>query len=111
MVKQVSKGDGILSKPEKLYLNNANLNFSYCKAYDIGTIREQFFVNQVRLLHTVHYSKVGDFMVDGSYVFEIGGKNKSFKQIKDVNDSFIASDDIEIGSGNKMPLWLFGFLY
>ena len=111
MVKQVSKGDGILSKPEKLYLNNTNLNFSYCKEYDIGTIREQFFVNQVRLEHTVHYSKVGDFMVDGSYVFEIGGKNKSFKQIKDVNDSFIVSDDIEIGNGNKIPLWLFGFLY
>ena len=111
MIKQVSKGDAILSKPEKLYLNNTNLNFSYCEERDIGTLREQFFVNQLHLLHSVHYSKVGDFLVDGQYIVEIGGKNKSFKQIKDVENSFVISDNIEIGVGNKIPLWLFGFLY
>jgi len=111
MVKQQGKGDGILNKPEKLYLNNTNLSYAYCKEQDKGTLREQFFTNQVRLMHELHYSKVGDFMVDGSYIFEVGGKNKSFKQIKDIENSFIASDDIEIGSGNKIPLWLFGFLY
>ncbi len=111
MIKQVSKGDAILSKPEKLYLNNTNLNFSYCEERDIGTLREQFFVNQLHLLHSIHYSKIGDFLVNGHYIFEIGGKNKSFKQIKDVENSFVVSDDIEIGMGNKIPLWLFGFLY
>jgi predicted AAA+ superfamily ATPase len=111
MIKQLSKGDAILSKPEKLYLNNTNLNFSYCEERDIGTLREQFFVNQLHLLHSIHYSKIGDFLVDGQYIFEIGGKNKSFKQIKDVENSFVVSDDIEIGMGNKIPLWLFGFLY
>jgi predicted AAA+ superfamily ATPase len=111
MIKQQGKGDGILNKPEKLYLNNTNLSYAYCKEQDIGTLREQFFTNQLRLMHELHYSKVGDFMVDGSYIFEVGGKNKSFKQIKDIENSFIASDDIEIGSGNKIPLWLFGFLY
>ncbi len=111
MIKQVSQGDGILCKPEKLYLNNTNLNFAYCEERDLGTLREQFFVNQLHLLHNIHYSKIGDFLVDGKYIFEIGGKNKSFKQIKDIENSFVVSDDIEIGVGNKIPLWLFGFLY
>ena len=111
MIKQHSKGDGILTKPEKLYLNNSNLNYSYCESHDIGTLREQFFVNQLHLKHTIHYSKIGDFLIDHKYVVEIGGKNKSFKQIKDVENSFVISDDIEIGVGNRIPLWLFGFLY
>ncbi len=111
MIKQRSKGDGILTKPEKLYLNNTNLNFSYCEASDVGTLREQFFVNQLTLQHTLHYSKIGDFLIDGQYVVEIGGKNKSFQQIKDVENSFVVADDIEIGMGKKIPLWLFGFLY
>ncbi len=111
MVKQVSKGDGILTKPEKLYLNNTNLNFSYCEGSEVGTLREQFFVNQLDLDHTIHYSKIGDFLIDGQYIVEIGGRNKGFKQIKDAQNSFVIADDIEIGTGNKVPLWLFGFLY
>jgi hypothetical protein len=49
--------------------------------------------------------------VNGKYTFEIGGKNKDFTQIKDLKNSFLAVDNIEIGVGNKIPLWLFGFLY
>jgi hypothetical protein len=55
--------------------------------------------------------KKGDFLVDDKYLFEIGGKNKSFKQIKDIENSFVVEDDIEIDFNNKIPLWLFGFLY
>jgi len=55
--------------------------------------------------------KRGDFFVDDKYTFEVGGKNKSFKQIKDLPNSFVVADDIEIGSRHKIPLWLFGFLY
>ena len=111
MIRQRTKGDGILTKPEKLYLNNTNLNYSYCQHHEIGTLREQFFVNQLYLQHDIHYSKIGDFLVDERYTFEIGGKNKSFKQIKDIPNSFVVADDIEIGFGAKIPLWLFGFLY
>jgi len=111
MVKQKSKGDSIFSKPEKLYLNNTNINYAYCEKSDIGTIREQFFTNQISLNHNINYSHIGDFLVADKYIFEIGGKNKSFKQIKDIENSFVVADDIEIGSGNKIPLWLFGFLY
>ncbi len=111
MIRQVSKGDGILIKPEKLYLNNTNLNFSYCDSSDIGTIREEFFVNQVGSVAKINYSKIGDFLIDDRVVIEVGGKGKKFNQIKDIPNSFVISDDIEIGSGNKIPLWLFGFLY
>jgi hypothetical protein len=61
--------------------------------------------------NSIFSSKVGDFLVDEQYIFEIGGKNKSFEQIKDIPNSFVVADDIEIGFGNKIPLWLFGFLY
>jgi len=59
----------------------------------------------------VNYSKIGDFLVDEKYIIEIGGAKKSFNQIKDINDSFVVADDIEVGFGSKIPLWLFGFLY
>ena len=77
----------------------------------IGTIRESFFANIFVDIFDISYSKIGDFIIDDRYIFEIGGKNKSFKQIKDLPNSFVVADDIEVGFGNKIPLWLFGFLY
>ncbi len=59
----------------------------------------------------IYSAKRGDFLVDEKYIFEIGGKNKSFAQIADMPNSFIVADDIEVGFGSKVPLWLFGFLY
>ena len=61
--------------------------------------------------YSIYYVNKGDFLVDEIYTFEIGGAKKSFNQIKDIENSFIAFDDVEIGHGNKIPLWLFGFLY
>jgi predicted ATP-dependent serine protease len=75
------------------------------------TTKETFFASQMQYQHRLHYPKIGDFLVDEKYIFEIGGKNKSFKQIQDMKNSFIAADDIEVGFGAKIPLWLFGFLY
>jgi predicted AAA+ superfamily ATPase len=106
-----SRGDNIFSKPAKLFLNNPNLNACYCQDSEIGTIREEFFLNMINGWHRILYPKDGDFLVDEKYLFEIGGKNKSFKQIKDIDNSFVVADDIEIGFGDKIPLWLFGFLY
>lgn len=111
MIRRKSKGDGILLKPEKLYLNNTNLSYAYCKNHEIGTLREQFFMNQLQLKQQVHYSKIGDFLIDDTYIFEIGGKRKNFDQIKDIKNAYVVADDIEIGHGHKIPLWLFGFLY
>jgi len=70
-----------------------------------------FFLNQVSVKHKVTYPKVGDFMVNKRYLFEVGGKSKTQKQVADIKNAFVVADDIEYGFGNKIPLWLFGFLY
>ncbi|MFW5990416.1 MAG: ATP-binding protein [Campylobacterales bacterium] len=101
----------LLKKPDKIYLENINLYNILCSNQNIGSLRESFFVSQVKIHHSIKYAQEGDFMVDDRYTFEIGGKNKSFEQIKDIRDSYVVADEIEIGFGNKIPLWLFGFLY
>ena len=79
---------------------------------NVGTVRETFFLNQLKTSgHQVVYPPKGDFKVDGKWLFEIGGKGKTFKQIADLPDSYVVNDDVEVGFGNKIPLWLFGFLY
>ena len=100
-----------LVKPAKIYMNNTNLIYAYGDDRKAGTIRETFFANQLRVKHRLNIPKQGDFIVDDKFIFEVGGKNKGFEQIKDISDSYIAADEIEAGSGNKIPLWLFGFLY
>ena len=119
-VNQKARGYKVISKPDKIYLYNTNLMKAISQNIDKGTQRETFFVNQIK---SAFYNKTkliddilllsdnGDFLVKTQYTFEIGGKNKSFNQIKDIPNSYVAADDIEIGFGNKIPLWLFGFLY
>jgi predicted AAA+ superfamily ATPase len=100
-----------MQKPDKLYLANTTLFSSLCLEPKIGTIRESFFASQVSLNSSIYYVNKGDFLVDEKYTFEIGGKNKGFEQIKDIDYSFVVADGIEVGFKNKLPLWLFGFLY
>ncbi len=107
-----NKGFRRFEKPEKIYLNNCNQLFAITgKEPNIGTIGETFFLQNIKNILPVNYSNYGDFLVSEKYVFEIGGKTKTFKQIKDIENSFLAIDDIEFGYKNKIPLWLFGFLY
>ncbi len=101
----------LLNKPDKIYLENINLYNILCSEQNIGSLRESFFVSQIKINHTIKYAQKGDFEVDDKYTFEIGGKNKSFNQIQNIPHSFVVSDHIEVGFGNKIPLWLFGFLY
>ncbi len=105
-------GDRILNKPDKVFLDNTNLMYGISDAsINSGTLRETFLYNQLAEVHKVSYPKSGDFLVDNKYTIEVGGKKKSKKQIADINNAFIAMDDIETGFGPKIPLWLFGFLY
>jgi len=107
-----SYGISLLQKPDKLFLENTNLSFALSNNDpDMGNLRETFFLNQLSESHKITYPKTGDFMVDEKYLFEVGGKNKTQKQIAGIENSFIAADDIEYGFRNKIPLWLFGFLY
>jgi len=101
-----------MNKPEKVYLNNPNLIYTLTdSSANTGTSRETFFFNQLRIGHSVNWSESGDFMIDGKTIFEIGGKNKTNKQIAGIENSYIAADNIEYAYQNKIPLWLFGFLY
>ncbi|HCJ12192.1 MAG: hypothetical protein A2Y14_00945 [Verrucomicrobia bacterium GWF2_51_19] len=106
-----SRGFNQLEKPEKIYLNNTNQMYALKgSACNIGTVRETFFANALSCLYEVTYSDVGDFEVNHC-IMELGGAKKNYNQIKDRPNSFLVIDDKEIGFGNKIPLWLFGFLY
>lgn len=100
-----------LYKPNKIFLGNSNLMHVLCTHVDKGNERETFFYNQLNVVADLKYPNQGDFLVSDKYLFEVGGHNKSFDQIKDVPDSFLAIDDTEVGYGNRIPLWMFGFLY
>ena len=78
---------------------------------NVGNLRETFFVNQFKNLALIHLAEQGDFLIDEKYTFEIGGKNKTQAQIHNIKNSYIAKDNIEVGIGNIIPVWLFGFLY
>ena len=100
----------ISKKPQKLLFSNTNILYTYADKInldlDVGTIRETYFVNCFK---NIYYSDIGDFTVDG-LVFEVGGKNKTFSQIKDVNDSYLALDIDFTSNDRKIPLWLFSFI-
>ena len=81
------------------------------KKVDEGNVRETFLVNQLSYNQTVELSEVSDFLVNDKYTIECGGKNKTGEQIKSLKNAFVAADGIETGSGSKIPLWLFRFLY
>lgn len=106
----------LLKATEKIYLDNPNLYSVIASetgfASNVGSIREVFFITMLKNSgKNVFYSSVGDFSCDG-YFFEIGGKNKTRTQIKDVPETgFLVKDDIVFGSRNEIPLYLFGFLY
>jgi predicted AAA+ superfamily ATPase len=101
-----------MNKPEKVYLNDPNLISTLTNSSaNTGMSRETFFFNQLRVSHSVNWSESGDFIIDNKTIFEIGGKKKNRKQIAGIENSFVAADNIEYANQNKIPLWLFGFLY
>lgn len=111
LFKQAS-GISLLQKPSKIYLENTNLMYALAPSHvNKGNLRETFFFNQLSYRHALTFNGTGDFIVNGHTVFEIGGAQKSRKQIANLQHAYLVSDDIEIGHGRKIPLWLFGFLY
>jgi len=101
-----------LQKPEKVYLNNANLLYALSEeSPSSGTVREVFFNNQLSVLHRVSHASETDFVINGSYYFEVGGKSKKGKQIAGLSSAWLVKDDLEYPAGNAIPLWLFGLLY
>ena len=107
-----AKGITQLQKPNKIFLENTNLQYLFANDHtNQGHIRETFFVNQIAYKHLAEYTNHGDFVVDRTYTFEVGGPNKTNKQIASITNAFVAADNLEYGNSNNIPLWLFGFLY
>ena len=100
-----------LSTPDKLYCGDPNLMHTLAPEPDTGTLRETFFLSQLETLAAVTYPARGDFLVDGRWLFEVGGPGKTFGQIADIPDAYLAVDGLETGRGNRIPLWMFGMLY
>lgn len=112
LLRQTTKGVSFLQKPEKIYLQNSNLAYSLsAESTNQGNLRETFFFNQLRQKHDVTLPKFGDFMVDDTYVFEIGGAGKTAQQIQGMPNAFVVADNTKFGNGKRIPLWLFGFMY
>lgn len=101
-----------LQKPEKIVLNNTTLLNALAEEKPlVGTVRETFFVSQLQTRHKVQLSKQADFMIDGKYTFEVGGKSKGQKQIEGIENAWIVKDEIELPMLNAIPLWMIGLLY
>lgn len=106
------KGSAVFKKPDKIYIENTNFSYALNSNPDIGTMRETFFLNQIyNSGYDINLPANTDFLIQKKYLFEIGGKNKKSVQLINGNNSFLVLDNIEIGHANKIPLWLFGFLY
>lgn len=107
---QKSNGMKKLQKPEKILFDNTNLMYALSPNTDIGTLRETFSANMFSTSKLAMPAK-GDLLIDNTYTFEVGGKNKDYAQIANLPDSYVIADGIDVGIGNKIPMWLFGFLY
>lgn len=106
-----AKNYKFLYKPCKIFLGNTNLMHVLCPLVNKGNERETLFCSLLHVNNDVKHPLKGDFLVNDKYLFEVGGRKKSFEQIADVPNSFLAVDDTEVGYGNRIPLWLFGFTY
>ncbi len=102
---------GSLEKVEKIFLNNTNQLYALGSSTSIGTVRETFFANIISSMGEITLPKKGDFLLNSKYLFEIGGKGKTKKQIEYHENAYLVIDNIEHGIGSKIPLWLLGFLY
>lgn len=100
-----------VAKPEKVLFDNTDIMAALSSLNEIGTVRETFVASMLAPAHQLNEPPTGDLLVDEKFLFEIGGKSKQYKQIADLPDSFVIVDDTETGFGNKIPMWLLGFLY
>ncbi len=113
LIHQIRGGAGMrtVNKPDKLLLDNPNIFQVLCAQPNASSLRESFFVSQLSHSHQIHYHDRADFIVDDTFIFEIGDPGKTRKQIKNLDEAYIIQANIEVGSLKEIPLWAFGFLY
>lgn len=112
LVSRNTRGIALLQKPDKIYLENTNIMYALDPNPNTGSLRETFFMNQLRNAgHHVTLARNADFEVDGQYTFEIGGPSKDNSQVSLEKNAWLVLDNTERAYRNRIPLWLFGFLY
>lgn len=101
-----------MDKPDRIYLGDPNLAFALAHPTkpDPGSLRETFLLNSLPPSMEIRAADKADFLVDNRYTLEVGGRNKDASQIRNMTDAFLALDGLPAGSGQRVPLWLFGFL-
>ena len=104
------KGEEFPKKPSKLMMHNTNLMYSiYPVKVDEQDVLDTFFMNTMYKDHKLYKGDKGtSFMVDGNLHFRICAEGCKFKNNPNV---YYAPHKLELGHGNQIPLWLFGFLY
>ena len=106
-----TKGISALGKVDKVYLNNTNLAYALSDSTpDVGNIRETVFLSLLMQTQVITSSSVSDFRIEDR-TFEVGGRNKKQKQVRNVQNAYVVKDDIEYGYKNVIPLWAFGLTY
>jgi predicted AAA+ superfamily ATPase len=112
LLNAAGKSTATLQKPEMIYLNNTNLLYTLAEnQVEKGNLRETFFQSQVSPVVKTELPTRGDFLLANSYTFEVGGKDKSGKQISGLKNAWVVKDDLEYASGKSLPLWMFGCMY
>lgn len=105
-----------LRKPSKILLNNTNLIHTLQQYLgqepSKGMERELFFIQSLQNADIeIFYSKQADYRTCQA-VFEIGGRNKTRDQLKELKEpSYLVKDNILHALKGEIPLFLFGFLY
>lgn len=111
-LKSKNKKENVLSKPDKIFLNDTNYAYALVGGNtNIGNLRETFLINQLSKCCDLTTPRYGDVMVDNKYVFEVGGPSKSFEQINGVPNSYLVIDSVVSKGANRIPMWLFGLMY
>ena len=104
------KGEEFPKKPSKLMMHNTNLMYSiYPVKVEEQDVLDTFFMNTLYKDHKLYKGDKGtSFMVDNGLHFRICAEGCKFKNNPNV---YYALHKLELGHGNMIPLWLFGFLY
>lgn len=104
------QGEQFPKKPSRIMMHNTNLMYSiYPVKVEEQDVLETFFVNSLWKDHEVNKGNKGaSFLVDHTLQFRICGEGSRYKSCPDV---YYAMHKMELGRGNQIPLWLFGFLY
>ena len=103
-------GEEFPKKPSKIMMHNTNLMYAiYPVKVDTQDVLETFFMNTLYKDHKLYKGEKGiSFLVDGQLPFRICLDGTKFKNNP---SAFYALQKAEVGHGNQIPLWLFGFLY